>query len=105
MTPGLRAATKKCTGECGSLCWREGCAHHGPIDDIPGGEGPAQTGTDASADDPPPDQTAALAATLDAVIEQVRSMPPNGVISRWENVSRSAVIDLLLEARNAAVKA
>ena len=32
-------------------------------------------------------------------------MPPNGVISRWENVSRSAVIDLLLEARNAAVKA
>jgi lambda repressor-like predicted transcriptional regulator len=36
---------------------------------------------------------------LDAVIEQVRTMPPNGVISRWENVSRSAVIDLLLAAR------
>jgi hypothetical protein len=45
-----------------------------------------------------------LLATLDArsvdvLIERVKAMPPNGVISRWENVSRSAVIDLLLQAR------
>lgn len=36
---------------------------------------------------------------LDSLIEQVRTMPPNGVISRWESVSRTAVIDLLLAAR------
>ena len=100
--PGaMDAETKKYTGDCGSLCWREGCAHHGPIDEVPGGEGPAHAGTDDERGRPASDQSAALAATLDAAIEQVRTMPPNGVISRWENVSRSAVIDLLLALRTA----
>lgn len=43
----------------------------------------------------------AVTGMIDRLIARIRTMPPNGVISRWENVSRSSVIDLLLDERKA----